>query len=126
MDKDYPKNIGNGFQGVPANIDATMVSSDGGIYFFKRSQYWLRYPDKKPSLSNYYQRLIQNWEGIPSNLDAALSYSNGKKYFFKNGKYYRFDEKKKAVEENVLTKYPRDTGVWWFGCKKGSAPLTKE
>ena len=37
MDKDYPKNIGNGFQGVPANVDATMVASDEAIYLFKRS-----------------------------------------------------------------------------------------
>jgi matrix metalloproteinase-14 (membrane-inserted) len=115
MDNGYPKDVGNGFEGAPVNINATMFwPVDNKIYFFKGSQYWERYPDNKPSLDKYYPRLIKNWEGIPNNLDTALNYSNGKMYFFKNGKYYRFD--KMSLDDSAVPKYLRETGLWWFVC----------
>ena len=37
----YPKNIKDGFPGVPDNIDTAFVwSGNNKIYFFKDSQYW--------------------------------------------------------------------------------------
>jgi matrix metalloproteinase-14 (membrane-inserted) len=127
MDDGYPKNFGKRFAGVPDNVDAAMVwPINKKIYFFKGSKYWKFDPDKNPPVDNSYPRPIKNWKGIPENLDSAIQYSNGKTYFFKKGKYYRFDDRKGAVDDSADPKYPRETGLWWFGCKKDSAPLTKQ
>ena len=124
MDDSYPKNFSNAFEGVPRNIDAAMVwPGNNKIYFFKGSKYWKFDPQKNPSVDKLYPRPIENWKGIPDNLDSAMQYSNGKTYFFKNGEYYRFDNKKGAVDDSAEPKYPRETGLWWFGCKEESDPL---
>ena len=124
MDDGYPKELRKGFEGIPDNIDAAMVwPVNNKIYFFKGSKYWKLDPDKKPSVADSYPRPIQNWEGIPDYLDSALNYSNGKTYFFKNGKYYRFDDQKRALDDSADPEYPRETGLWWFGCK--SSPHVK-
>ena len=96
------------------------------IQFFKGTKYWKLDPDKNPAVDDSYPRQIKSWEGIPNFLDSALQYSNGKTYFFKKGKYYRFDDKKLALDDSADPEYPRETGLWWFGCKKDSSPLTKE
>eukprot|EP00092_Neocalanus_flemingeri_P005686 GFUD01006125.1.p1 GENE.GFUD01006125.1~~GFUD01006125.1.p1 ORF type:complete len:537 (+),score=132.98 GFUD01006125.1:388-1998(+) len=127
MDDGYPKNFNKGFEGAPDNVDAAMVwPANNKIYFFKGTKYWKLDPDKDPSVADSYPRPIKNWEGIPNNVDSALQYSNGKTYFFKNGKYYRFDDRKLTVDDDADPAYPRETGLWWFGCKEDSVRLTKQ
>ena len=124
MDDGYPKELRKGFEGVPENVDAALVwPVNKKIYFFKGSQYWKFDPDKKPYVEASYPRPMNNWDGIPDNLDSAMQYRNGKTYFFKNGKYFRFDDKNMVVDDSADPKYPRETGLWWFGCKGKSAPL---
>eukprot|EP00090_Calanus_glacialis_P014426 TRINITY_DN23206_c0_g1_i1.p1 TRINITY_DN23206_c0_g1~~TRINITY_DN23206_c0_g1_i1.p1 ORF type:complete len:189 (+),score=48.63 TRINITY_DN23206_c0_g1_i1:42-608(+) len=127
LDDGYPKDVDRGFEGAPNNVDAAMVwPVNNKIYFFKGTKYWKLDPDKNPAVDDSYPRQIKSWEGIPNFLDSALQYSNGKTYFFKKGKYYRFDDEKLALDESADPEYPRETGLWWFGCKKDSSPLTKE
>lgn len=63
-----------------------------------------------------------NWDGIPNNVDSAVQYSDGRSYFFKRGQYYKFDDETISVEEGDPG-YPRDAGVWWFGCSETKSPL---
>lgn len=122
MDGDYPKDINDGFTGIPDNVQASMVwSGNGKIYFFKGtlfhllrfllpftlynhgfssvagSKFWKFDPAQKPPVKSTYPKPISNWEGIPDDLDDALQYTNGYTYFFKGGKYYRFNDRTFAV-----------------------------
>ena len=63
-----------------------------------------------------------SWKGVPDDLDAAMKHSDGKTYFFKDGRYYKFDDRTLSVEEDKPT-YPRDTGEYWFGCRRRNSPL---
>ena len=63
-----------------------------------------------------------NWDGIPNNVDSAVQYSDGRSYFFKRGQYYKFDDETISVEEGDPG-YPRDAGLWWFGCSETKSPL---
>merc|ERR1712107_51843 len=83
-DSGYPKEIANGFEGIPSNIDAVFVwSGNGKIYFFKGSQYWRFDPGQKPPIKSSYPKSISNWDGIPDYIDDVIHYSNGFTYFFK-------------------------------------------
>lgn len=118
LDADYPKDLSEGFAGVPANIDTALVwSGNGKIYFFKGkhrrnflfifstllidknwifvigSQYWRFDPLQKPPIKSTYPKDISNWEGLPNSLDAAFQFTNGYSYFFKNGQYWRFNDR---------------------------------
>ena len=45
----YPKNLRDGFPGIPNNVDTAFVwSGNGKIYFFKDNQYWKFDPQKQP------------------------------------------------------------------------------
>ena len=90
LDDGFPKNINDGFEGIPANVDAAFVwGRNDKIYFFKGSNYYKFDPKKNPPVDESYPRPMSNWDGIPNNIDAALQYSNGNTYFFKNNQYYR-------------------------------------
>jgi len=127
LDRGYPKDMKEGFQGAPSDIDAALLwPADNKIYFFKGDNYWKFDPQQRPFVDSSYPRKIKgNWKGIPGNLDSAMQYSNGKTYFFKKGKYFRFDDRKRKVDDSAEPSYPRDIGMWWFGCEKGSLPLRK-
>lgn len=123
LDDGYPKNMREGFAGIPTNLDAALVwGKNNKIYFFKGSQYWKLDPSQDPPVPDTYPRKISNWDGIPNNIDAALQYSDGRSYFFKSGQYYKFDDERITVD-NGSPSYPRDTGVWWFGCDDTKSPL---
>ena len=118
LDRGFPKKISDGFEGIPNNVDAAFVwSRNDKIYFFKGSQYFKFDPKKKTPVDESYPRPISNWEGVPDNIDAALQYSNGNTYFFRAGQYFRFDEETFAVDTQGPA-YPRNTGEWWFGCRR--------
>jgi len=127
LDDGFPKEISEGFEGIPNDLDAALVwSKNDKIYFFKGSDYWKFDPKKNPPVDNTYPRPISNWDGIPNHLNAAMQYHNGNTYFFKDGKYYRFDEETFSVDTKGPS-YPRDTGAWWFGCRRDSPRrLTKK
>ena len=97
MDGDYPKEISEGFTGIPDNIDTVTVwTGNGKIYFYKGTKFWRFDPAQKPPVKNTYPKLISNWEGIPDNLDASIVY-RGYTYFFKGDAYYRFNDRTFSV-----------------------------
>lgn len=98
MDGDYPKEISDGFTGIPDHLDAAMVwGGNGKIYFYKGSKFWRFDPLKRPPVKATYPKPLSNWEGVPNNIDAALQYTNGYTYFFKGDKYYRFNDRTFSV-----------------------------
>lgn len=97
MDGEYPREISEGFTGIPDNIDAATVwTGNGKIYFYKGTKFWRFDPAQRPPVKSTYPKLISNWEGLPDNMDAALAY-NGYTYFFKGGAYYRFNDRTFSV-----------------------------
>jgi len=110
----YPKSITN-LEGLPANLDAALEwGEDGNLYFFKGSQFW-KYDTSSRTMASRYPWDMSSWKNIPQNVDAALQWGNGKTYFFKGGKYWRFNDKTGAVDIKSPS-FPRNAGVWWFGC----------
>jgi len=55
-------------------------------------------------------------------VEATIQYVDGRTYFFKQGQYYKFDDNSISVEQ-AEPSYPRDSGVWWFGCEETKSPL---
>lgn len=102
MDAGYPKDISDGFTGIPDNVDAAMVwGGNGKIYFYKGSKFWRFDTLKRPPVKVSYPKPLSNWEGVPDNIDAALQYTNGYTYFFKDNKYYRFNDRTFSVSEDA-------------------------
>lgn len=102
VDGDYPKEISEGFTGIPDHLDAALVwGGNGKIYFYKGSKFWRFDPLKRPPVKSTYPKPISNWEGLPNNIDAALQYTNGYTYFFKDDKYYRFNDRTFSVCETL-------------------------
>lgn len=102
MDGDYPKEISEGFTGIPDNIDTVTVwTGNGKLYFYKGSKFWRFDPSQKPPVKNTYPKLISNWEGLPDNLDASIVY-RGYTYFFKGDAYYRFNDRTFSVSNQMI------------------------
>lgn len=90
MDGSYPKDISEGFTGIPDDLDAALVwSGNGKIYFYKGSKFWRFDPSQRPPVKSTYPKPISNWDGVPNNLDAAFQWTNGYTYFYKGNAYYR-------------------------------------
>ena len=72
LDDGFPKNINDGFEGIPANVDAAFVwGRNDKIYFFKGSNYYKFDPKKNPPVDESYPRPMSNWDGIPNNIDDS-------------------------------------------------------
>ena len=82
----YPKDVADGFPGIPIGVDAAFVwVGIGKIYFFKGSKYWKFDPERKTHVcSDRYPKSISLCD-LPNNMEAALQWDNGRTYFFKLG-----------------------------------------
>lgn len=97
MDGDYPKEISDGFTGIPDHIDAATVwTGNGKIYFYKGTKFWRFDPASKPPVRSNYPKFIKNWQGIPDHVNAAVTYK-GYTYFFQDNAYYRFNDRTFSV-----------------------------
>lgn len=60
LDSGYPKDMSQGFAGIPTNLDAAVVwAKNNKIYFFKGSKYWKLDPDQDPPVPDTYPRPIR-------------------------------------------------------------------
>ena len=80
--------------------------------------------DKSPHIHRRYPQYIEAWS-LPDSLDAAFQWENGKTYFFINNVYYRFNDRNFAPQEDTIP-YPRNIGVWWFGCQEQALTQQQE
>jgi matrix metalloproteinase-14 (membrane-inserted) len=81
--------MGDGFTGVPDNIDSAFVwGGNGKIYFFKGDEYWKFDPSRKPPVRSVYPRPLTNWD-LPADVGGAVKWKNGYTYFFHGDEYYR-------------------------------------
>ena len=112
----YPKDVADGFPGIPTDVDASFVwGGNGKIYFFKGSKYWKFDPERKPHVrSDQYPKSISLGD-LPNNMEAALQWDNGRTYFFKSGNYWRFNDRQFSVDRGDPS-FPRPSAQWWFGC----------
>ena len=123
LDNGYPKNISQGWPGLPNNMDAatyggySQSSRNNKLYFFKDSRYW-RWNVQADSLDpGYPKRISQGWPGLPNDIDAAVyagdsnSTRNNKLYFFKNNLYWRWDIESDRIDQG----YPKTIANGWPG-----------
>merc|ERR1712228_993442 len=105
----------------PNDIDAAVTWDSNRItYFFKGDKYW-RFTNQSPSQG--YPKPIAKWLGLPDNLDAAFQWArDGHLYFLKGSKYWRLNDRTGAVDRSNPP-FPRDAGLWWFGCPKKTLTL---
>jgi hypothetical protein len=95
----------------PCSIDAVFRWSDGLIYFFSGTSYYL-YNETTQSIDSHYPRAISDhWRGVPSNIDGVFRYSDDVTYFFKGSKYYKFNDTTLQVDPG----YPKKIRDFWKG-----------
>ena len=67
LDAGYPKDMSQGFAGIPTNVDAAVVwAKNSKIYFFKGSKYWKLDPDQSspPGLSGAPSHASRNLRAV--------------------------------------------------------------
>ena len=70
----YPRSLA-AWGGVPTNVDAAFVWTDGYAYFFKDDIYF-RYNNATQRVQDGYPRNISSfWKGVPNNVSAVFRYS---------------------------------------------------
>ena len=70
----YPRTLA-AWGGVPADVDAAFVWTDGYAYFFKDNIYF-RYNNATQRVQDGYTRNISSfWKGVPNNVSAVFRYS---------------------------------------------------
>lgn len=85
-----PWSVTDYWPGLPSDLDAALVWTDGKTYFFKGSQYY-KYNDEQDRVEEGYPRSISSgWAGVPSDIDAALTLPNNGTYFFKGKQFWTY------------------------------------
>lgn len=70
----YPRTLAV-WGGVPVDVDAAFVWTDGYAYFFKDDIYF-RYNNATQRVQDGYPRNISSfWKGVPNNVSAVFRYS---------------------------------------------------
>lgn len=106
-----PKNITEGFDGLPGKVDAAFVwSGNGKTYFIKGNKYWRYFGNR---IDYGYPRDLGVWRGLPRRVTAAFQWKNGRTYFFSGDKYYRYNDQIFDIDTGG---YPREISTWWLGC----------
>ncbi|XP_071945158.1 stromelysin-1-like [Antedon mediterranea] len=104
----HPMNAENLWYGFQSDIDAVYERQDGTIIFTKGPEYW-EYNGVVPKPG--FPKTLASI-GLPQDIDAAFVFpSNGKTYVFRGSRYWRYDEKKKSVDNG----YPKNIRKHWKG-----------
>ncbi|ETX06513.1 MAG: hypothetical protein ETSY2_16640 [Candidatus Entotheonella gemina] len=96
IDEGYPKQISDGWPGVPfERIDAALnIGGHTGIYLFS-GQHYVRFNIAQNRVDDGYQepqRINERWAGVSfERIDAAIAWEDGKVYFFREDEYIRYD-----------------------------------
>lgn len=100
----YPKNISEGWPGLPGDIDAAYTNRKGKTYFFKGTQYW-KYTDRQLS-DNFPREISDGFQDIPDHLDAVMVRNNSREiYFFKDSSFWVHNP---FTYPNVKPIYPKE------------------
>nr|6O5E_A Chain A, Vitronectin [Homo sapiens]6O5E_B Chain B, Vitronectin [Homo sapiens]7RJ9_A Chain A, Vitronectin [Homo sapiens]7RJ9_B Chain B, Vitronectin [Homo sapiens]7TXR_A Chain A, Vitronectin [Homo sapiens]7TXR_B Chain B, Vitronectin [Homo sapiens]7U68_A Chain A, vitronectin [Homo sapiens]7U68_B Chain B, vitronectin [Homo sapiens] len=120
LDPDYPRNISDGFDGIPDNVDAALAlpahsySGRERVYFFKGKQYWEYQFQRTSAGTRQPQFISRDWHGVPGQVDAAMA-GRISVFFFSGDKYYRVNLRTRRVD-TVDPPYPRSIAQYWLGC----------
>uniref|UniRef100_A0A8C9JSL8 Stromelysin-3 n=1 Tax=Panthera tigris altaica TaxID=74533 RepID=A0A8C9JSL8_PANTA len=102
----YPALASRHWQGLPSPVDAAFEDSQGHIWFFQGTQYWV-YNGEKPVLGPSPLSEL-GLQGPPIQAALAWGPEKNKIYFFRDGDYWRFHLSTRRVDNPV----PRRVTDW--------------
>jgi hypothetical protein len=120
----YPRQISDGFPGIPNNLNAAFIwSGNGDVYFVTGSVYY-RYTIGYGAQPGY-PASMSVWGGVPYPINTAFLWpTNNATYFFVGSQYYKLYMGPSAVQ--IYSGYPKSTAVQWFGCSSSGGNAAPE